>query len=77
MGDYYGEEKPKRGMPTTDREAACLICSGTHYEWGKGGSEGGLYFLPEGAIFGFGMGEHLAARKCLNCGNVQWFIRDW
>jgi hypothetical protein len=77
MDDYNYEEKPKRGIPTSNREAPCSICNGRDYEWGKPGSEGGLYYLPEGAVFGFGMGERLGARKCLSCGNVQLFIRDW
>jgi hypothetical protein len=76
MNDY--NEKPKRGFGGGDprEEAACPICGGTSYEWGKPGSDGGLYYLPQGAIYGFGMGEPLAARKCLSCGNLQIFIRD-
>jgi hypothetical protein len=70
------DEKPKRGLESDSREAPCHICSSTSYEWGKPGSEGGVYYLQEGSIFGFGMGEPLAARKCLRCGNVQLFIRD-
>jgi hypothetical protein len=72
---YDADEKPKRGI-NDPRDAACQVCGVANYEWGKPGTEGGLYFLPEGAIFGFGMGERLAARKCLNCGNIQFFIRD-
>lgn len=72
----YDDEKPKRGAYTSPREATCPICGAAQYEWGRPGSEGGLFFLPEGAIFGLGMGERLSARKCRECGNVQFFVRD-
>lgn len=73
--DYEGE-KPKRHYNQDLREGACLICGEHGYEWGYPGSQGGVYFLPEGAIFGFGLGEALIARKCLGCGNVQLFVKS-
>lgn len=73
MTDY--EEKPKRSSGG-NRYAPCPICGEQEYDWGHPGSQGGVYYLPENASFGFGMGEALAARKCLQCGNVQLFIRD-
>jgi hypothetical protein len=77
MSDYqdnpYDDAKPKRGL--NPQTAPCPICHATDYEWGKPGSEGGLYFVPEGTWFGFGQGEPLRLRKCLSCGNVQIFLR--
>ncbi|MCU0498893.1 MAG: hypothetical protein MUF87_16195 [Anaerolineae bacterium] len=73
--DYEGE-KPKRTYAEDSRANLCLFCGGDEYEWGHPGSQGGVYFLPQGAIFGFGLGEALDARKCLGCGNVQLFTKS-
>ncbi len=73
MTDF--DEKPKRTVEHDTRHAPCPICGEQEYEWGHPGSSGGVYYLTEGAHFGLGMGEALQARKCLNCGNVQLFIR--
>jgi hypothetical protein len=71
------DEKPKRSKSSSPRDnTPCPICGDTHYEWGHPGSSGGVYFLPEGASFGFGAGQSLEARKCLRCGNVQIFIKQ-
>jgi len=53
----------------------CPVCDGVDFEWGTPGSEGGVYFVPDGNIFGFGGGQGLWARKCLTCGNVLLFVK--
>lgn len=73
--DDEPDEKPKRTPYYGPENTPCPICGEVNYEWGKMGSQGGLYYLPEGAWFGFGMGEPLRARKCLRCGNVQVFLK--
>jgi hypothetical protein len=70
------EEKPKRKPKYDPNTIPCPVCGETDYEWGTPGSDGGVYYLPQGAIFGFGGGEGLAARKCLACGNMQLFIKE-
>lgn len=74
MTDY--DEKPKRSPESANRYAPCPICGEQEYDWGHPGSNGGVYYLPENASFGWGMGEALVARKCLQCGNIQLFIRS-
>lgn len=69
------DDKRKRSPASDPREAECLICGATQYTWGKLGSSGGVYFLEQGTIFGFGMGQPLEARKCNICGNVQIFSK--
>ena len=69
------EEKPKRTPSRDPQTIPCPICGEKAYEWGTPGSQGGVYFLPQGAMYGFGGGEGLIARKCLSCGNVQFFIK--
>ena len=58
------------------QKTPCHICGETKYEWGRPGSTGGVYFLPQGTMFGFCSGEGLFARKCLSCGNMQLFIKE-
>jgi ribosomal protein S27E len=73
MTDY--DEKPKRTPENAFRNAPCVMCGEQEYVWGHPGSQGGVYFVPEGTSFGFGQGQGLVARKCMRCGNVQLFIR--
>ena len=59
-------------------ELACAICGSKSFEWGKLTSNGGVWYAPEadsvsGGIFG---GKRLAIRLCLDCGNMQVFLRD-
>lgn len=69
------DENPERTPKQDPNSLPCPICGETRYEWGTPGSEGGVYFVPDGSIYGFGGGEGLAARKCLSCGNMQLFIK--
>jgi hypothetical protein len=66
-------EKPKRSDRPNPRNAPCPICGGTHFEWGSARANGGVVYLKEGDWFGFGLGETVYARKCLDCRNVQLF----
>jgi len=70
------EEKPKNLESDPRETTPCHICGSTRYEWGHPGSQGGVYFMPQGAIHGWGGGQPLEARKCLRCGNVQIFIKN-
>jgi predicted nucleic-acid-binding Zn-ribbon protein len=69
------DEKPKRTPESAARHAPCPLCGAQDYEWGHPGSQGGVYYVPEGVMFGLGQGEALALRKCIKCGNVQIFIK--
>jgi hypothetical protein len=68
---YSGDQDNRPQLSTYP----CPVCDGVDFEWGTPGSEGGVYFVPEGGLFGFGSGQGLWARKCLNCGNVLLFIK--
>lgn len=70
-------EQPERSERANARHGACQVCGGTSYQWGHPGSDGGVYFLPEDAMFGWGSGEALVARKCLECGSVQLFLKNF
>lgn len=71
------DEKPKRGEePYTLKTYPCPVCGGTHFTWGTPGSNGGVYFVPEGKLFGFGGGKGLMLRECNQCGNVLWFTKE-
>ena len=63
---------------TNPAEQPCGVCAAQSYEWGQLTSNGGVWYAPEadsvsGGIFG---GKRLAVRLCLECGNVQIFLRD-
>ena len=70
------DEAPKPIRKHDPNTIPCLICGETNYEWGTPGSDGGVYYVPQGGIFGFGSGQGLVARKCLSCGNMQLFIKE-
>ncbi|PHM07828.1 hypothetical protein CK516_24500 [Nostoc sp. 'Peltigera malacea cyanobiont' DB3992] len=59
------------------QETPCPICGSQNFVWGRTVGESvsqWVYFRADGA--GWGEGEKLRARKCLNCKNVQLFTYD-
>ncbi|MDZ8227828.1 hypothetical protein [Nostoc sp. ChiVER01] len=58
----------------TSQETLCPICDSQNFTWGRTVGESAnlwVYFRADQA--GWGGGEKLRARKCLNCNNVQLF----
>lgn len=61
----------------TPQETPCPICRSQNFVWGRTVGESAsqwVYFRADGA--GWGEGEKLRARKCLDCRNVQLFTSD-
>lgn len=61
----------------TPQETLCPICGSQNFVWGRTVGESvsqWVYFRADGA--GWGEGEKLRARKCIDCKNVQLFTYD-
>lgn len=61
----------------TPQETPCPICGSQNFVWGRTVAESvsqWVYFRADGA--GWGEGEKLRTRKCLDCNNVQLFTYD-
>ncbi|MDH6077496.1 hypothetical protein [Umezakia ovalisporum] len=58
----------------TPQKTPCLICGSQNFVWGRTAGESPeqwVYSRADGA--GWGEGEKLRTRKCLDCNNVQLF----
>ena len=57
--------------------AACLCCGSTEFIWGKlidPSSGRRIDFRPDGPFFTVvSTNEAVKARKCVDCGNIQYF----
>ncbi len=75
-------------IPNTDPQMKllsqfpCSVCGQTQFEFGQFGSPGGMLFSPGNGKFwnmprSFWSPKMTIARACLNCGNLQGFIRKF
>ena len=71
------EEKRKNRPAVDPDEFPCPICGETDFQWGRSVGES-----PSQRVYaraneaGWGEGEVLYTRKCLNCSNVQFFTNS-
>lgn len=75
-------------MPVRDfSKDACFVCGGTSFDWGQvqDGARPYPHFLSDrsrptkvlGIVVEEAERDHLRARKCEGCGNVQLFVEGF